>query len=79
MSSGQRQRVALATARIRPWNVLLLDEPEAHLDRVGVETLAGELLDMADPSRCVVLSSHDHALVQALGCPRLELTGAVHP
>ncbi len=77
LSSGQRQRVALASARVRPWQVLLLDEPEAHLDRSGVETLGRELLGMLGPQRCIVLSSHDPALVQALGCPQVRLGGKV--
>lgn len=77
LSSGQRQRVALATARVRPWRVLLLDEPEAHLDTDGVKTLARELRSLLTPDRCVLLSTHDSMLVDALGCVRVELTRAV--
>lgn len=77
LSSGQRQRVALATARVRPWDVLLLDEPEAHLDQAGVAALARELLGMLTPERCILLSTHDAALLQALGCEQIRLTEAV--
>ncbi|GAB6899158.1 ABC transporter ATP-binding protein [Kineosporia succinea] len=78
LSSGQRRRVALASARVRPWSVLLLDEPEAHLDRAGVEMLARELLALLTPERCILLSSHDPVLLKALDCPQVRLTGRVN-
>lgn len=74
LSSGQRRRAALAAARVRPWRVLLLDEPEQHLDSDGVDLLAAELTALATPGRCVVLSSHSAGLVDRLGCPVLDLT-----
>ncbi|GAA3641458.1 ATP-binding cassette domain-containing protein [Kineosporia mesophila] len=77
LSSGQRQRVALATARVRPWHVLLLDEPEAHLDVAGVGVLARELLAMLTPERCILLSTHDSSLLRALDCPQISLAGEV--
>ncbi|MGL5857314.1 MAG: ABC transporter ATP-binding protein [Angustibacter sp.] len=76
LSAGQRQRAALATILVRPWRVLLLDEPERHLDQGGIETLAGELTPMASESieqRCIVLSSHSSELVARLGCRVVEM------
>ncbi|WP_263970210.1 ATP-binding cassette domain-containing protein [Scrofimicrobium canadense] len=32
LSTGQRQRANLASTLVRPWRVLLLDEPESGLD-----------------------------------------------
>ncbi len=37
LSSGQRRRLALATAFVRPRQLLVLDEPEQRLDVEGVE------------------------------------------
>lgn len=74
LSAGQRRRAALAAARVRPWRVLLLDEPEQHLDAGGIDLLAAELTSMATPDRCIVLSSHSAGLVDRLGCPALDLT-----
>ena len=41
LSSGQRRRLALATAFVRPRRLLILDEPEQRLDIEGVAWLAG--------------------------------------
>lgn len=73
LSSGQRQRAALATIHVRPWQVLLLDEPERHLDTFGVETLATQLTSIATPERCIILSSHSSDLVDQLNCQVISL------
>jgi len=61
LSAGQRQRAALAIAWVRPWRVLLLDEPERHLDVEGVALLTD--LVRAFPDRAVALATHSLELV----------------
>jgi ATP-binding cassette subfamily F protein 3 len=60
LSGGQRKLVALAACLARRPDVLLLDEPEAHLDMARREQL-GALL--ADFSGSVVMVSHDRHLL----------------
>ena len=60
LSGGQRKLVALAACLARRPDVLLLDEPEAHLDMARREQL-GELL--ADFAGAVVMVSHDRHLL----------------
>ncbi len=65
LSGGEAQRVALAKAFAHPARVLLLDEPEAHLDEDGRQGLF-ELLEAASRAgRCVVAATHDEQLQQA--------------
>jgi ABC-2 type transport system ATP-binding protein len=70
LSSGQRRRLALASAFVRPRRLLVLDEPEARLDVDGVEWLGRKLLAEKAEGRAVLLVSHDPALVERV-CDRV--------
>lgn len=61
LSGGERQRVALARALVRAPTVLVLDEPDAHLDAAAVEGLRA-LLPTLSAGRTVLLITHDPAV-----------------
>ena len=58
LSRGQLQRLSLAAAALHHPAVLLLDEPDASLDRDGVRALPA-MLDALCPGSAVLLSTHD--------------------
>ena len=64
LSSGQRRRLALATAFIRPRKLLILDEPEQRLDTEGVEWLAARLVAERQRGLAIVMASHEPTLVE---------------
>lgn len=64
LSSGQRRRLALATAFVRPRRLLVLDEPEQRLDVEGVAWLAARLREERARGLAVVFASHDSFLVE---------------
>jgi putative spermidine/putrescine transport system ATP-binding protein len=58
LSGGEQQRVALARALAPEPEILLLDEPLAHLDREGRSNLRDRLLPHFR-NRCVLIATHD--------------------
>lgn len=66
LSSGQRRRLALATAFVRPRKLLILDEPEQRLDTEGVAWLAQRLRAERDRGLAIVMASHDPTLVETV-------------
>ncbi|WP_020577824.1 ABC transporter ATP-binding protein [Actinopolymorpha alba] len=75
LSSGQRHRLALATAFVRPRRLLLLDEPEQRLDEDGRAWLAGKLRADLVAGVAVVFASHSADLVAAVATDVLRIDG----
>ncbi|MEL4359464.1 MULTISPECIES: ABC transporter ATP-binding protein [unclassified Luteococcus] len=75
LSSGQRRRLALATAFVRPRKLLVLDEPEQRLDVEGIAWLGQRLRADLDQGLAIVMASHEPSLVAALRAREVELGG----
>lgn len=73
LSSGQRRRLALATAFVRPRRLLVLDEPEQRLDVEGVEWLGRRLRSELNDGLAIVLASHEPVLLQAINAREVRL------
>lgn len=73
LSSGQRRRLALATAFVRPRKLLILDEPEQRLDVEGVSWLATRLKNERQQGLAIVFASHEPALVETVATRVVEL------
>ncbi|GII98247.1 multidrug ABC transporter ATP-binding protein [Sediminihabitans luteus] len=63
LSSGQRRRLLLAAAFVRPSRVLVLDEPEQRLDAAGRDLVRREIRARARAGAAVLLATHDSRLV----------------
>ena len=66
LSSGQKRRLLMAAALVRPRALLLLDEPEQRLDPTGRQTLAERLAAERDAGTSMLLATHDVVLLRRL-------------
>jgi len=64
LSSGQRQRIAIARALIRDTPIMILDEPTTGLDVAAAEAVLEGLRELID-GRTTLVISHDFNLLQA--------------
>ncbi|PPF42208.1 ABC transporter ATP-binding protein [Pseudoclavibacter sp. AY1F1] len=73
LSSGQFQMLSLASVLARPFDVLVLDEPEQRLDADRRELLARVLGEERDRGAAVVIATHSRALRDALQASEFRL------
>lgn len=70
LSGGEKQRIALARAKIVGAPLLLLDEPTANLDGQAREQVLALIPDLIASTQAVVMACHDRDLI--------HLPGVVH-
>ncbi|AZZ56854.1 ABC transporter ATP-binding protein [Rathayibacter iranicus] len=66
LSSGQTQMFYLASTFLRPFRVLLLDEPEQRLDPDRKAQLARAMKRVSEAGAAIVFASHDSWLVDTV-------------
>jgi ABC-2 type transport system ATP-binding protein len=80
LSRGMRQKTAIACAVIRPFSVLVLDEPTIGLDTASIETLHDFLLKSLTSKRAILLMTHDEVFARSVATRVLQIVdGAVQP
>jgi ABC-type lipoprotein export system ATPase subunit len=67
LSTGERQRTALARALLRRPSVLLADEPTGNLDEANARAVLDALADFAHGGGAVLLVTHDRAVAARAG------------
>jgi putative ABC transport system ATP-binding protein len=73
LSAGQTQRLCLARSLALDPDVLLLDEPTAHLDAASTSVIETAIAGFAAAGGTVVVVSHDAAQISRLGGATLML------
>lgn len=76
LSSGQLQLFTLALPLIRPFQVLVLDEPEQRLDPERLELVSQQLRGRAATGATLILATHSRWLTHALAAREVHLTTA---
>ena len=78
LSAGMRQKAQLACGLVRPFELLVLDEPAQYLDVETTDWLLGRLQRARQAGVGILLSSHDAAFVRELADEVIVLTDG-HP
>ncbi|SMQ70981.1 ABC transporter [Agreia sp. VKM Ac-1783] len=73
LSSGQSQLFALALAVVRPYDVLVLDEPEQRLDSDRLGIVSQVLLSEIGAGRTLVFATHSSVLADAVATRSIRL------
>ncbi|MEV7692218.1 ABC transporter ATP-binding protein [Microbacterium sp. NPDC089189] len=76
LSSGQTQLLGLALVLARPFEVLILDEPEQRLDPEHVDAVLHALRARRDDGATLVIATHSAALADHLADHTLTLDAA---
>jgi ABC-2 type transport system ATP-binding protein len=66
-SRGMRLKLGILMALIRPFGVLILDEPASALDPEGTALLVHKLTELRQQGAAVLLTSHNQELSSQLG------------
>ena len=75
LSSGQRRRVLLAAALLRPFALLVLDEPEQRLDAAMRGHLIRRLVSARQAGAALLIATHQRDLAATVGTARLAIGG----
>ena len=63
LSIGQRRKVALARALIKPSSIVILDEPSASVDDASESVIADVIKDLSQQGKIVLVVSHRENLI----------------
>lgn len=75
LSGGEKQRVAMARARVLKPELLLLDEPTANLDDAARAQVGELIAHMRDANNCVVIATHDRDLMDLQDVVKCRMEG----
>ncbi|MGO1768976.1 MAG: ATP-binding cassette domain-containing protein [Microbacterium sp.] len=75
LSGGQQRRVSLARALLAADDLLIVDEPFAHLDREAADAVQRAVRGRAESGAAVLLAAHEPDRVADLGAFEIVLGG----
>ncbi len=74
LSAGQKQRVALARILMQDASIVILDEPDANLDREGIELVVRLVGELARDGKMVAIAAHAAEMIDLPSACVVRLT-----
>jgi energy-coupling factor transporter ATP-binding protein EcfA2 len=79
LSTGERQRAALAAVLAGDPELVLLDEPTRGMDPRAFSQLVSSINNLTKNGSSVVLATHDRDLIDAVGDQTFAMSGEAEP
>jgi len=73
LSGGQKKKVALAAVMALNPDVIILDEPDAGLDRKSIEWLTEFLIELKKAGKTLIIATHNPSVAEAVADEKLTL------
>ena len=73
LSRGMRLKLGIILCLIRPFSVLLMDEPTSTLDPPGIAILSEKLSNLSSEGKAIVITTHDLSLASILGGQTIQM------
>lgn len=73
LSRGMRLKLGIILCLIRPFSVLLMDEPTSTLDPPGTAILCEKLSNLSAEGTAIIITTHDLSLASTLGGQTVQM------
>jgi len=73
LSRGMRLKLGIILCLIRPFSVLLMDEPTSTLDPSGTAVLCEKLSNFSAEGTAIIITTHDLSLASTLGGQTIQM------
>jgi len=73
LSRGMRLKLGIILCLIRPFSVLLMDEPTSTLDPQGTTVLCEKLSTLSAEGTAIIITTHDLSLTSTLGGQTVQM------
>lgn len=65
LSGGEQQRIAIARTMLKPWKIILADEPTGNLDTSNKEKIIHLFKELKKEGKTIVCVTHDEEMAKS--------------
>lgn len=65
LSGGEQQRIAIARTMLKPWKIILADEPTGNLDTSNKEKIIHLFKELKKEGKTIICVTHDEEMAKS--------------